>query len=724
MSEFESFFNPRSIAVIGASQDLTSISGQPVAHLKAKGFVGQVFAVNPRYEEVAGYRCYPDVSSLPIAPDVAVIAVGAKRVPDVLKELGLKGCRFAVVLSSGFAEAGEEGARAQRDISVIARSFGMQVIGPNCQGYMNISEGIHVGFGAPYGLTYPKGHLSLTSQSGAFGNSIVMLASQEGVGFRHYVSTGNESVTTSLDFMDAMIDDPETRVIAGYVEGFQDAHRLVDIGRRSLRAGKPMLVWKVGTSEAGARAAASHTANLGGSMPLYRAAFRQSGIIEVKDVGDLADCAKALLPGRLPKGNRLAIVTISGGAGIAMADGAADGGLQLPNLAATTISALKEVLPSFAAIANPLDVTASLLNDANLLRVTLEQLATDPNVDMIGLALAAASGKLATELAKEIVRVSDQYGIPVLVAWNADPASVREAYGILDAARIPRYQSPVRCARGASALWSFARARKQLEHLQAEQPLALHVPQVQQSLKKRTTDMTEFEGKKLLQAYGIGVTQEALANTAQQAVQIAGAMGFPVVMKIQSSDIPHKTEAGGVRIGVQGEGAISSAFDEITRNARRYAPDAVLDGVLVQEMVNGGTELILGINNDPLFGPAVMVGIGGIFAEVIKDVSFRLAPITRSEAESMLRELRSFALLDGARGRPKADVEAVIDTLMRLSAMALDLREVVHELDINPLFVLSAGNGVKAGDALVRPLVANEPLAEPRCASVEDFAGS
>lgn len=703
MSTFDLFFNPRAIAVIGASQDLASISGQPIAHLKAKGFSGRVLPVNPRYEEVAGYTCYPDVASLPVTPDVAVIAVGAKRVPEVLAELGKKGCRFAVILSSGFAEAGEEGAQAQQRITTIARSFGMQVIGPNCQGYMNISEGIHVGFGAPYGLTYPKGHLSLTSQSGAFGNSIVMMASQEGIGFRHYVSTGNESVTTSLDFMDAMIDDPDTHVIAGYVEGFQDAHRLLSIGRRALAAGKPMLVWKVGTSEAGAKAAASHTANLGGSMALYRAAFRQSGIIEVNDVGDLADCAKALLPGRLPKGNRLAIVTISGGAGIAMADGAADGGLQLPVLAPSTIAALKEVLPSFAAVANPLDVTAALLNDASLLRVTLERLADDPNVDMIGLALAAASGKLAVELANEVVRVSRERGMAILVAWNADPASVQEAYDILDAAGIPRYQSPVRCARGASALWAFAQARGALAGVLKEQPLVLDRPEVRERLKGRSTDLTEFEAKQVLHAYGIGVTREALATSADEAMRMASVIGTPVVLKIQSSDIPHKTEAGGVRVGVLGDAEVTAAYADIIGNARAYAPNAVLDGVLVQERISGGTELILGINNDPLFGPAVMVGFGGIFAEVMKDVNFRLAPITRSEAESMVRELRSFAILDGARGRPKADLSALIETLMRLSAMAIDLREVVQELDINPLFVMQAGDGVKAGDALVKP---------------------
>ncbi|WP_442113845.1 acetate--CoA ligase family protein [Pseudomonas sp. NUPR-001] len=721
MSRFELFFNPRSIAVIGASQDLSSISGQPIAHLLAKNFPGQILPVNPRYTEVAGYPCYPDVASLPQTPDVAVIAVGAQRVTGVLSELGKIGCRFAVILSSGFAEAGEDGARVQREITAIAQCFGMQVTGPNCQGYMNISEGIHVGFGAPYGLTYPKGHLSLTSQSGAFGNSIVMLASQEGIGFRHYVSTGNESVTTSLDFMEAMIDDPDTHVIAGYVEGFQDAGRLLSIGRRALIAGKPLLVWKVGTSEAGARAAASHTANLGGSMALYRAAFRQSGIIEVNDVGDLADCSKALLSRRLPKGNRLAVVTISGGAGIAMADGAADGHLQLPTLAAPTVAKLKAVLPSFAAVANPLDVTASLLNDANLLRVTLEALADDPNVDMIGLALAAASGKLAVELAEEIVRIAKAREIPILVAWNADPASVGDAYDILDQAGIPRYQSPVRCARGASALWAFAQARSQLAEVLNEQPLVLSKPEVRAALHPRHSDLTEFEAKKVLAAYGIGVTREGLATDAEQAVRIATALHGPVVLKIQSSDIPHKTEAGGVRVGVQGDADIASAYDQIIANAQHFNAAAAVDGVLVQEMVAGGIEMILGINNDPLFGPAVMVGFGGIFAEVWKDVSFRLAPITRSEAQAMVRELRAFAILDGARGRPKADLESLVDTLLRLSAMAIDLKDTVQELDINPLFVMTAGNGVKAGDALIKPKAS---ATQPHAAAAHALVGS
>ena len=701
--KFARFFSPRSIAVVGASQDMASISGQPIAHLKAKGYAGAVYPVNPRYEEVAGYRCYPDVAGLPEAPDVAVIAVGAKRVPEAIDALGRKGCGFAVILSSGFAEAGEDGARAQRELAANARRYGMNVIGPNCQGFMNIAERIHLGFGSPYGATYPAGGLSLTSQSGAFGNSIVMLASAEGVGLHHYVSTGNESVTTSLDFMDAMIDDPGTRVIAGYVEGFQDAHRVLEIGRRATAAGKPIVVWKVGTSEAGAKAAASHTANLGGATALYRAAFKQAGIIEANDIGDLADCAKALLPGWRPRGNRLAIVTLSGGAGIAMADRAAEAGLELPPLADDTTAALKGVLPAFAAIANPLDVTAGLLNDPELLRVTLDRLALDPNIDMVALALAAASGKLAVLLAEEVVRLARERALPVFVAWNADPTSNAEAYAVLDAAGIPRYTSPVRCARGIGALWSFTVARRRLAARQSETTMVMQSTPARALLTGRTRDLNEAEGKRLLAAYGIAVTRETLARGAAEAASAAASIGYPVVMKIQSADIAHKTEAGGVRVGVADDAAARVAFDEIVASARAHAPGAAIDGVLVQEMVSGGTELILGVQNDPLFGPAIMVGLGGIFAEVLKDVSFRLAPLMRSDAEAMLRELRGFALLDGARGRPKADVSAVVDTLLRLSALAVDLGGSLGELDINPLAVLPAGQGVRALDALVKP---------------------
>ncbi|WP_447927139.1 acetate--CoA ligase family protein [Vreelandella sp. EE27] len=699
----ESLFNPRSLAVIGASQNLGSINGQPIAHLQSKGYSGQIYPVNPRYQEVAGYRCYADVASLPETPDVAVIAVAAKRVPEAMQALGEKGTRFAVILTSGFAEAGDEGRAAQTEVAEIARRYGVQVLGPNCQGYMNISDGIHVGFGAPYAMSFPKGGVSLTSQSGAFGNSILMLASDEGLGFRRYISTGNESVTTTLDIFEALIDDPETRVITGYVEGFQDARRLVEIGRQALRAKKPIVIWKVGTSEAGAKAAASHTANLGGAMALYRAAFQQVGIIEVNDVGDLADCAKALLPGRLPQSNRMAVVTISGGAGIAMADRAAEVDLDLPQLAPQTVAALKEVLPDFAAVANPLDVTAALLTDSQLLTATLEQLANDPNVDMIALALAAASGTQAAELAKEVVRISEQRRIPILVAWNADKRTNAEAYKILDEANIPRYGSPVRCARGAGALWEYAKAIKRLNQHENEQALQLERPNVRKMLAGQHHDLTEFESKRLLTQYQIPVTRESLVTSREDAKRLALEIGLPVVMKIQSSQISHKSEAGGVKVGVSSIEAVGEAFDEIMRNAANYAPGAALDGVLIQEMLTDGTELIVGALNDPLFGPAVMVGFGGVFAEITRDVSFRLAPVTAIEARQMIGELKGFSILDGARGRAKADVPALVELVTRVSGMIMDCSDEIAELDINPVFVRSIGEGVCAGDALIKP---------------------
>lgn len=698
---FARLFNPRSIAVIGASQDLSSISGNPIKHLLAQNYAGTIYPVNPRYIEVAGLKCYADVAALPQVPDVAVVAVAASRALEAIRQIGEKGIPFALVLTSGFAEAGGDGEAAQAELADLARRYGLRVIGPNCQGYMNIADRISVGFGAPFAASYPAGGVSLCSQSGAFGSSIVMMASAEGIGFRRYVSTGNESVTTTLDLFADFITDPETRVIGAYVEGLKDAQRLIGIARDALRAGKPILVWKVGNSEVGARAARSHTANLGGAPALYRAAFHQGGIVEVGDVGDFADCAKALLPGLMPRGNRIAIVTISGGAGIVMADRATAAGLDLPRLEAGTEALLREVLPSYATIANPMDVTGGVLNDPTMLKATLEAVARDPNVDMIGLALAAASGGLATEFAREIVRIAEAFALPVFVAWNADPAIAGEAYAILDAAGIARYGSPVRAARGAGALWQFARARQRQAVIDREVPLSLARPAVRAALSARPRDPTEHEAKKILSDYGIAGTREIPATTAEEAMVAAAKIGFPVVMKILSPDIAHKTEAGGVRLGIADRQATGEAFTAIVAAARAYAPSARIDGILVQEMVGGATEVILGVKNDPLFGPAILFGLGGIFAEVMRDVSFRLAPLTLSEAEEMIREIRAFPVLDGARGRPRGDVAALADAIVRLAALALDLGGEVSEIDINPLFVLPAGQGVKAGDALI-----------------------
>jgi len=702
-TDFSRLFAPRSVAVIGASADPGSISGEPVKHLQTKGFAGAIYPINPRRAEIAGLRCYPDLDSVPAIPDLVVVAIAACGVPEAMRAIGSKGCPFAIVLSSGFAESGEAGARMQEEIAGAARAAGVCLIGPNCQGLMNVSDDVHIGFGAPYALRYRKGSLSMTSQSGAFGNSLLMQAEAQGIGFRHYISTGNEAATTTLDLLEFFLDDPGTSAVAGYIEGLADARRLLDVGHRALERGKPLMLWKAGNSAAGARAAATHTANLSGTPALYRAAFRQAGILEIGDAADLVDYTKAFRAGRLPAGNRVAVLTISGGAGIVMADECARIGLELPEFAPATAAELRRLLPPFASVGNPADVTAAVLGDPQMFHGVLRAAAADPNVDLIALPLAAVTGRFAASLAREIAALATQTGIPTLVAWNGPPDTTAEGYRVLDEAGVPRYESPVRCARGCGALWQHAQARRRLRTGSAAgEATAPPHAELASLLDGASGLLAEHRAKRILAAAGIAVTRERLATSPAEAARHAREIGFPVVLKVQSPDVPHKTEAGGVRVGLADGHAVQAAFTEILASAARHRPDARIDGVLVQEQVQDGVEMIIGINRDPAFGPAIVLGLGGVFAEVLADVSVRLAPLGADDCRDMIRELRGAPLLHGARGRPHADVDALADALARLSGLALGAGHAIEELDVNPLFVLPRGRGVRAGDALVR----------------------
>jgi acyl-CoA synthetase (NDP forming) len=530
-----------------------------------------------------------------------------------------------------------------------------------------------------------------------------------GIGFRHVITTGNETGITSLEFMRYLIDDPGTRIITGYIEGVRDAHRLREVGEAALAARKPIMVWKVGNSEEGQRAAASHTANLGGAMALYRAAFEQSGILQVEDMQDIVDYTFAFESGRVPGGNRVAIITISGGAGILMTDEAIARGLAVQPLSPATVESLRPLVPAFAALGNPIDLTAAIFDDTDLCRKALELIIEDPQVDAVVMANAGLQGEIATKVAREIVNVARRSDKPILLGWSARREVAGEAYGLLDAERIPHYRSPMRCMRALAAIAQHAQACRRYRARQAEPLIELHSAEAAETLRLARSDLTEYRAKQLLAQYGIPVTAEALAASAEEAAAIATRLGFPVVLKIQSPDIPHKTEAGGVRIGVRDAGEAAQAFDAIVAASRRYAPGAAIEGVLVQEMVQDAVEVIVGVNNDPLFGPAVMFGLGGIFTEILNDVAFRLAPLTPSVAEEMIRQVKGFPLLAGARGRPPCDIDALADAIVRLSALALDLQPRLAELDINPLFVLGRGRGVKAGDALIKPRVQSVP---------------
>jgi acyl-CoA synthetase (NDP forming) len=698
-------FQPRSIAVIGASQDLATISGQPLKFLTTHGFAEKLYPVNPRYQEIAGVRCWPSVEALPEAPDLALILINAQRAIEALRECGKKGVPFVIIFSSGFSEVGGEGVRMQRELMDIARQYGIGVVGPNCQGMISVVGRAWAGFGSVFNADYSPGAVSMVSQSGGFGFSVMNLAAKDGgVNFRQMVTTGNEIGISTLEFMEYFAEEPETRVIVGYVEGMKDARRLPAVADKALANGKPILMWKVGNTEQGQKAAASHTANLGGAMALYKAAFRAGGILQVEDVQDVVDIARAFRNGRLPQGNRVAIITISGGAGILLTDEIVSRGMQVPPLAPETVARLREVVPSFGSLLNPVDVTAAIFNDTALINKTLTAILDDPGIDAIALINASLQGELALKVATEIVNVAKTTDKPIFLSWSARDEVAPEAYAKLAELELPHYKSPVRCGRALAAVSAWAEARRLRERRLAEKPVAIERPAVRQSLAGRKEDVAEYAAKQVLAEYGIPVTQERLATTKDEALAAARAIGYPVALKVQSPDIPHKTEAKAVKLGVADDAALAAAYDEILANAKKHDANARIEGVLVQEMVTGGIEAILGVTNDPLFGPAVMFGLGGIFAEVLKDVAFRLAPVTKSAALDMIRENRGYPVLAGARGAAAADVEALADAIVRLSALAVDLQNEVAELDVNPLVVFPQGRGVKAVDALIKPL--------------------
>ncbi len=709
-TDLQRLFSPRSIAIIGASAELGTISGQPLKFLVQRGYPGTLYPVNPKYAELLGRTCYPSIDALPEVPDVALITVNARLAVRMLEACGRRGVPFVIMFSSGFSEVGAEGAAMQAELIEIARRYDIGLIGPNCQGIISVPARAYAGFGSAFIYDYEPGPVSMVSQSGGFGFSVVSLAAMEGgVRFRHVVTTGNEVGISTLDFMRFMVDDPETRMIAAYTEGMRDAYRLREIGEAALAARKPIVIWKVGNSAEGQRAAASHTANLGGAMALYQAAFRQTGILQVEDIQDIVDYYHAFQCGKAPRGNRVAIITISGGAGILMTDEAIARGLAVESLSEHTVARLRPLVPHFAALGNPIDLTAAIFDDTDLCRKALDLIIDDPRVDSVVMANAGLQGEIATKVAREVVNVSQRSDKPIMLGWSARAQVAGEAYALLDAANVPHYRSPMRCVRALAALTQHAASCERYEARRSGSVLALASAEAKAQLEQAQGDLAEYRAKRLLARYGIAVTVEALATSAAQATEIAARIGFPVVMKVQSADIPHKTEAGGVRVGLKDAAEVVAAFDSIVASVRAYKADAVIEGVLVQEMVSDAVEAIVGINNDPLFGPAIMFGLGGVFAEVLKDVTFRLAPIQASVAAEMIREVKGYALLAGARGRPVCDEAALVETLCRVSALAVDLKDHLGELDINPLFVLPAGRGVKAGDALIKPLERRVP---------------
>lgn len=696
-------FRPRSIAILGASEDFVKISGRPLRFLLDKGYAGKIFPVNPKYDRVAGLACYPSVKAIPEAVDLAIVAVPAAAVPGAVSDCAARGVRAAVVFSSGFAEVGAEGRALERRVAELARAAGLRLCGPNTVGFMNTFDRVMATFSQAGEGEAEPGPVAFVTQSGAFGTAIVGLARQRGLAFGYFVNSGNEADLEFAELLDYVVADPKVRVVSGYIEGLKEGRRLLAVADRALLAGKPIVLVKVGRSSAGARAALSHTGSLAGSDRVYAGLFRQKGIVRAAQEEELLDLVSAFSTCPLPAGRGLGLVTQSGGAGVLMADRAEELGLTVPDLAEETRAALRRVVPAFGSLKNPVDITAQFIAEPALLRASLEAVLRDPGVHAAIFYLGLME-RFADQVVANLRAVHAATDKPLIVAWAAAPEAGLRA---LRESGICVLSSATRAVTAVRALVEYAEARARWARDRAGRPvgdrgraegLQALLASYRRAGRRALAASESFE---LLSRYGVPAARFRLARSAEEAVRAAGEIGGPVAVKVDSPDFRHKTEAGALCLNVTGASPVRRSADDLLARARAHAPEAAIHGVLVQEMIAEGVEVSVGLHQDPQFGPLVMAGLGGIFVEVLGDVAFRAAPLTRGEAGEMLRELRGARILEGVRGRPPADVDALVEVLLAVSDLMVDAAGGIAELDINPLVVLPAGQGARAVDALV-----------------------
>lgn len=691
------FLNPRGVAVVGVSNEPTRIGGQALRLLTDFGYKGRIYPVNPKYTEIKGLPCYPDVGSVPQPCDVALIALASQHVPGAIEQCGQAGIPFALVLSSGFSEIGSEGKALQEKLVAAARRASVRVCGPNCLGILNLRDGARIGFGGTSQLTSLKpGPMAMVTQSGGFGFGVVATAAYFGVGCNYAISTGNEADLTLLDWVADLIERPEVEIVVAFMEGVNEGRRLIEVGERALELGKPILAWKVGNTAVGSQAATSHSARLTAGYELYRAAFRRGGLVEIRDVDDLVDYSKAFLIHKRPAGNRVGVLTLSGGAGVLLADRCVESGLELPPLSEATREKLAKTLVSFASFNNPVDATAHGYNDnfasyGEAVRLVL----ADPNIDQV--IARVPRGKSARPWSENLVKTLRDSDKPLILNWPTAPDDNGDVLSWLEQNGVPCILGAGRAVQALAAITEFARKEREWRR-SGRRPFARAVERQSLDLPAGAGTLGEHRSKQILQRYGMPVVKEVLLQPAEVEALGSAPLAFPLAVKIESADVPHKTEAGAVRLGIHDLAGLKQAAREVLASVRKYKSDARIDGVLVQEMASG-LEVIAGAVNDAYFGPTVTFGLGGVHAELLKDVTHRFAPFDAGAAREMIAEIRGAPLLQGYRGRPPLDTAALADTLARLSLLAADHAGRIAEIDINPLFV--AERGVVAADALI-----------------------
>ncbi|RJP30121.1 MAG: CoA-binding protein [Candidatus Omnitrophota bacterium] len=696
----ESIFYPQSVAVVGANKVVGTVPYDILANILKSNFQGAVYPVSPKERSISGVKAYKYILDIPDPIDLAVLVFPSSVCHMAVEQCGKKGVKSAIIISAGFKETGPVGVERERQIKEIAAKYGISFIGPNCLGVINtdpISQ-----LNASFARQMPEeGNIGFLSQSGALCTAVLDYARAKHIGFSKFVSFGNKADISEIDLLYYLRDDPKTKVILIYLEEISDGRALLDAARNIIaESGKPILAIKSGRTSEGAAAAASHTGSLAGSDEVCDAAFRQAGIIRCSTIEEMFNYAIALAYQPLPRSNRIAIITNAGGPGVLATDAAIDCKLELARFSEDTTNIFKKHLPKTANINNPVDVIGDARADRY--NIALSSALKDDNVDGVCVILTPQSMTDIEAIAREVCLVADQFDKPLYASFMGE-ADVAAGIDILQRDNIPHYILPESMCKSFACAYRF---KQYLEKQWNPPTLFSDVDKAKAhaildaAIKNNRTYIPEYEATKILEAYGLPTLRNGIATTQEEAISLAQQIGFPVVMKIISEDIVHKFDVKGVVLKIRDEKDAEKAYDSILANVKEKAPDAVIKGVNVQKMVSHGKEVILGFKRDPSFGVVTMFGLGGIFVEIFKDVSFRVAPVDPQSIGEMIREVKSYPILSGARGTQRSDIKAIEESIQRLSQLAIECPQ-IQELDVNPLIVNEQGEGCFVADARI-----------------------
>jgi acetyltransferase len=690
----ESFFNPKSVAIVGASRQKGKVGYEILANMISAGFQGKIFPVNPQADSIEGLKCYPDLESIGQVPELVIIIVPAKIVPDVMQQCAKVKAKSVIIITAGFKETGKEGKHLEEQVIQTAKRAGIRVIGPNCLGVIAPKNMLNASFGT--GLP-AEGVTGYVSQSGALLAAILDMANADGIGFSKLVSIGNKADINELDVIKAFGEDPDTEVIAGYLESIADGDEFVRQAERISRH-KPILLIKSGGTSAGAKAASSHTGSLAGGEVAYESAFARAGIIRCSSIKQQFDYARALADQPLPAGPGVAVITNAGGPGIMAADAIERMGLAFAQLTDETIKNLAAKLPPAANLYNPIDILGDAL--AGRYEFVLDVVLDDRNVDTVLVMLTPQAMTDAAATADALVKIVRQKPAKPVLACFLGAAKVENGRKILREGKIPHYDSVEGAIATIKVMADYVAWRNRPRRIVKLFPVNRRKVEniIERHLRRGDREIGETDSKEILEAYGFKTPEGAIATTPEQAANIAQQIGYPVVLKIWSSEIVHKSDVGGVRLGLNSEQEAKDAFDLMMYRIPKKRPDAQILGVLVEKMYKIGKEVILGMNRDPSFGPLMMFGMGGIMVEALKDVSFYLAPLTEDEAKQMLTSTKTYKILTGMRGQEGVDIDAIAEGLQRLSQLVTEFPQ-IQEMDINPYVVGPPGTTPIAVDA-------------------------